>query len=110
MYAEDDRHYDRVLWRSRRGMLELDLLLVDFVRARYSLLACADQEAYRNLLEQDDWTIWEWLQRRATPTAPFVRVVELITDFVTDGAPRRQRGSPTPLDAAALEIHDDRGT
>ena len=45
----DDRQYDRVLWRSRRGMLELDLVLVDFVRARYALLPCAEQAAYRGL-------------------------------------------------------------
>ena len=67
-------------------MLELDLVLVDFARARYTLLSCADQEAYRGLLAQDDWTIWEWLQRRAAPTAPFARIVELIAGFVADDA------------------------
>ena len=85
MYSADDRDYDRVLWRSRRGMLELDLVLVDFARARYSLLDCADQAAYRALLQEDDWTIWEWLQRRAAPPSPFVRIVEVIADFVADG-------------------------
>lgn len=83
---EDDRHYDRVLWRSRRGMLELDLVLVDFARARYSLLPCAEQEAYRGLLDQDDWTVWEWLQRRTTPPAAFAEIVDCILGFVADSA------------------------
>lgn len=82
MTAEDDRQYDRVLWRSRRGMLELDLSLVEFARARYPLLSCADQVAYRKLLELDDWTIWEWLRRQAIPTEPYARIVELIEEFV----------------------------
>ena len=106
MYANDDRHYDRVLWRSRRGMLELDLVLVDFARARYSLLDCADQDAYRGLLEQDDWTIWEWLQRRATPRAPFARIVELIADFVGDGI-SHGRGSRCSTPGVALGAIDD---
>ena len=89
MRPDDDRQYDRVLWRSRRGMLELDLLLVDFARVRYPLLDCADQEAYGALLEQDDWTIWEWLQGRSAPSSSFVRIVDAIADFVADSTARR---------------------
>ena len=88
--GEDDRQFDRVLWRSRRGMLELDLVLVDFVRARYALLPCAEQAAYRGLLDQDDWTVWEWLQRRATPPAAYARIVENIAAFRAAGV-RRHR-------------------
>lgn len=88
--AEDDRQYDRLLWRSRRGMLELDLVLVDFVRARYALLPCAEQTAYRGLLDQDDWTVWEWLQRRATPPAEYAGIVGNIVAFIADGVLRRR--------------------
>lgn len=107
MFAEDDRHYDRVLWRSRRGMLELDLLLVDFVRTRYPLLACADRKAYRGLLEEDDWTIWEWLQRRVAPAAPFTRILELVADFVADAAPHAHRPAP-PAVGETLDANDCR--
>ena len=103
MCPDDDRHYDRVLWRSRRGMLELDLLLVDFARVRYPLLDCADQEAYRALLEQDDWTIWEWLQRRAAPSSSYVRIVDVITDFVADGTAHRREAGFHLRGAASLE-------
>ena len=82
MTADDDRQYDRVLWRSRRGMLELDLSLVEFARVRYPLLSCADQAAFRELLERDDWTIWEWLQRQAVPTERYARIVDLIGEFL----------------------------
>ena len=87
---EDDRQYERVLWRSRRGMLELDLVLIQFVRSRYALLTCADQKAYRGLLDQDDWTVWQWLQCRAKPPKAFAGIVEQIVGFVADGAHQRR--------------------
>lgn len=74
----DDRDTQRVLWRSRRGMLELDILLVAFARTRYPQLTDAEQQAYRSLLGLDDWLIWDWLQRRAEPPAAYARIVELI--------------------------------
>ena len=77
----DERHLDRALWRSRRGMLELDLLLVDFARRRYAELDQADQAAYQRLLEQDDWVIWDWLQRQVPPAAAYDRIVELVRAF-----------------------------
>ena len=77
----DERHFDRALWRSRRGMLELDLLLVDFARRRYPDLNQADQAAYQRLLEQDDWVVWDWLQRQLPPLAEYARIVELVRAF-----------------------------
>ena len=77
----DERHLDRALWRSRRGMLELDLLLVDFARRRYPDLAPADQAAYQGLLVHDDWLVWDWLQARATPADEFARIIGLISTF-----------------------------
>ena len=78
------RDQERVLWRSRRGMLELDLLLVDFARARYPLLPSADQRAYQRLLRLDDRVIWDWLQRRSKPTGAFCRIVDLIHAFTSE--------------------------
>lgn len=71
-------------------MLELDLVLVDFARARYALLPCVEQAAYRGLLDQDDWTVWDWLQRRATPPAAYAAIVESIVAFVADGVHQRR--------------------
>ena len=51
-------------WRSRRGMLELELALGPFVERRLASLSAADRERYARLLEHDDWDIFEWLQGR----------------------------------------------
>ena len=79
--VDADRHLRRALWRSRRGMLELDILLVSFARQRYPELAPADQDAYQELLIVDDWQIWDWLQGREQAAAPFRRIVRLIVAF-----------------------------
>lgn len=77
----------RTLWRSRRGLLELDLLLPPFTRARYQLLDAAERAAYRALLEREDMEIWSWLQHRTTPDAPeLLSIVEAILRFNTCAA------------------------
>ena len=67
--AGDDVNVQRALWRSRRGMLELDLLLLRFAERSYRRLSAADQRAYLELLRLDDWVIWDWLQRARAPAA-----------------------------------------
>ncbi len=72
----------RVLWRSRRGLLELDLLLPPFARDRYRLLDLAERSAFQALLECEDTDIWSWLQRRTTPeTAELLGIVDAILRF-----------------------------
>ena len=66
----DDRRLQRALWRSRRGMLELDLVLARFARQHYLRLAEADQRAYLELLRLDDWVIWDWLLRAWAASSP----------------------------------------
>ena len=72
---------ERVRWRSRRGMLELDLLLVGFADRCYPTLPAPLQADYRALLECDDWVILDWLRERQLPPPEFGVVVEAIRDF-----------------------------
>lgn len=57
----------RLRWRSRRGMLELELALAPFLEQRLATLDSDDRQRYARLLEQDDWDILEWLQGRGVP-------------------------------------------
>ena len=65
MAGREDR--GRVYWRSRRGMLELDLYLVPFAERVYADLPEGDRRAYRELLECHDWEILDWLHDRSAP-------------------------------------------
>ncbi len=54
-------------WRSRRGLLELELLLQRFLAARLDSLSAAERRVYARLLEYDDCDLYDWIQARAMP-------------------------------------------
>ncbi len=64
-----------IYWRSRRGMLELELKLVPFVRDCYAGLSADQQAAYERLLAEEDWQIFDWLQGRQMPEDGTLRQV-----------------------------------
>ena len=44
----------KIFWHSRRGMLELDLLLVPFAQEVFETLAPDQQQLYEELLQEED--------------------------------------------------------
>lgn len=62
--------YKRLCWASRRGMLELDLILVPFVQNRFAELSDIDQQRYKRLLEGEDSDLFAWLMGRGQPDDP----------------------------------------
>ncbi|MEN8177817.1 MAG: succinate dehydrogenase assembly factor 2 [Pseudomonadota bacterium] len=56
-----DSKFNRLRWQCRRGMLELDLLLLDFLESRYPQLDEASQQAFVALLEYPDQSLQRWL-------------------------------------------------
>lgn len=77
---DDGRELQRVRWRSRRGMLELDLFLVPFAESRYVDLTPADRAAYRHLLDREDWEILDWLRQDSAPSADLAGIVGLVRE------------------------------
>ena len=69
------------MWRSRRGLLELDLRLGPFARDRYATLGATDRAAYRKLLEEDDHDILGWLSGREAAPAALATIVTLVAAF-----------------------------
>jgi len=64
---EQKAEFNRLFWHSRRGMLELDVLLVPFLKEEYLGLSKTDQALYSTLLESEDPDIFKWLMRHAVP-------------------------------------------
>ena len=74
---------NRLYWHSRRGMLELDVLLVPFVKEVYATLNDADRESYRKLLECEDQDMFGWFMERSESEDPELqRMVRMILDRV----------------------------
>jgi antitoxin CptB len=57
----------KIFWHSRRGMLELDLLLVPFAQEVFSDLPYQEQLLYEQLLDEEDQDIFAWLMGTAIP-------------------------------------------
>ena len=62
--------FNRLRWRSRRGMLELDLLLLPFFDEVFAELESDEQQAFIKLLEQDDPDLWDWFSRKSESDDP----------------------------------------
>lgn len=74
---------NKLFWHSRRGMLELDLLLVPFVKEAYVNLTEAEQNAYKNLLACEDNDLYQWFMQKSTPDDPQLRnIISIILNRV----------------------------
>ena len=72
---------NRLFWGSRRGMLELDLVLMPFLENVYEGLAQEDKERYWALLECEDQDMFGWFLRRENPEDPeILKIVQIIRD------------------------------
>jgi|TARA_B100000768_G_scaffold114726_1_gene106177 antitoxin CptB len=72
---------NRLVWASRRGMLELDLILAPFVENVYDSLAEDDQLRFEVLLECEDQTLFMWFMQREQPIDPNMqRILQIIRD------------------------------
>ncbi len=58
---------NRLRWRCRRGIRELDLLLQSFLDTRYEQLSQEDQRIFELLLDQDDPDLLAWLMGNRMP-------------------------------------------
>ena len=61
----EEAHRKRLLWHSRRGMLELDLLLVPYAQHHLPEMDATALAGYEALLAQEDQDLFLWLTGRA---------------------------------------------
>ncbi|GAA6153701.1 succinate dehydrogenase assembly factor 2 [Pseudoteredinibacter isoporae] len=70
---------NRLFWGSRRGMLELDLVLLPFLENVYPDLDQEDKERYWALLECEDQDMFGWFLKRKDPDDPeMLKIVTII--------------------------------
>lgn len=74
-----DIEIKKMRWHSRRGMLELDLLLVPFASDKLQTLSHEQQNLYRKLLEQEDQDLFSWLiEKEVAPDPELKEIISLI--------------------------------
>ena len=75
--------FNRLAWHSRRGMLELDVLLIPFLNEAYRTLSPEDQARYKKLLDCEDPDLFSWFMRNSVPSDPdHLHMVNMILNRV----------------------------
>lgn len=70
---------DRIRWQCRRGLLELDLILAQFLERHFERLDREQRELFTEMLDQPDNDLLDWALGRGEPLDPRYRpVVELL--------------------------------
>ena len=58
------KNLERVRWRARRGLLELDIILGRFIEVHYGQLDDAEKQAFETLLDMPDNPLWDMIAGR----------------------------------------------
>ena len=69
-------------WASRRGMLELDVVLIPYLEQEACHFDEAQAAEYARFLEQDDPDLYAWIMGFETAKSEFSGFVEAIKDFI----------------------------
>jgi len=70
--------FDRIRWRCRRGLLELDLVLEAFLARGYGRLDAGQRRLFDELLERPDNDLLDLALGRSEPEPRYRSVVELL--------------------------------
>ena len=69
----------RLRWQCRRGMLELDILLEEFLEHSYAELDESERQSFEALLAYPDQLLYEYLTGQQAPTDQGItRVIQRI--------------------------------
>ena len=69
----------RLLWACRRGMLELDVLFMPFVKEAYSDLTDKHKLVFQRLLTLEDPELFAWFMgHEACPDPDLAEIIEII--------------------------------
>jgi antitoxin CptB len=72
----------KLRWRCRRGMKELDVLLLRYIDEQFCSASSAHREAFQDLLETPDPLIYAYCLGRLTPPNP---VLASLVRHITEG-------------------------
>ena len=69
----------RLLWACRRGMLELDVLFMPFVKDAFDDLSPEDQFTFQRLLTCEDPDLFSWfMSHKVCPDEKLASIIDVI--------------------------------
>ena len=70
-----DEMLNRLRWHSRRGMLELDLVLACFLGENYPSLTAPQRREFERLLELPDQELWQLVRGGGSDASVVVKLL-----------------------------------
>lgn len=78
-----EEHIRRLRWQCRRGIKEVEVLLIPFFEDKYPGLSDEDKQLFEKLLDQHDVEMFEWFTHRSKPEAPdLAHIVSMVLNRV----------------------------
>ncbi|MAZ38742.1 MAG: hypothetical protein CMF49_01355 [Legionellales bacterium] len=76
----------KLYWAARRGMLELDIFLMPFVKNVYQYLSHDEQVNFQAFLSCTDMELYYWLTEKEPAPAQYLDLVNRIIQYARDTA------------------------
>jgi antitoxin CptB len=81
--SSNELHPGKIRWKCRRGMAELDIILLDFFNHKYASLNPDLQKQFSELLDETDPTLWDYFLSSKPADKRHADMVNLILDTKT---------------------------
>ncbi|MCZ6802767.1 MAG: succinate dehydrogenase assembly factor 2 [Proteobacteria bacterium] len=76
-----DKDHSRLLWRCRRGIREMDIVLQEFINQSCDTLSDTNKKAFSQLLDKNDLDILNWIMGKDEPENDETRhIIKLIRE------------------------------
>lgn len=72
-------------WKCRRGMLELDIILLGYFEKHYDELNDQDKQRFERLLEIDDTLLFAWFMESEQPEDESLKAMVMKIESISEG-------------------------
>ncbi|AKE52579.1 FAD assembly factor SdhE [Kangiella geojedonensis] len=77
-----EQELKKLQWASRRGMLELDVVLLPYLEQKGADFSSSELAQYQQFLEETDPDLYAWIMGFETPKDEYAELVGSIKQFV----------------------------
>ena len=79
VFMVNDSEMGRLRWQCRRGMKEVEVVLLPYLESRYASACEREQQLFKQLLACHDVDMFEWFTYRDKPTdIDLIEIVEIV--------------------------------
>ncbi len=74
----------RLIWRCRRGIREMDILLQGYLEIHYDTASAEDQNTFEELLDEADLDLFSWIMQKTSPDEKYIKLIAYIRGSATN--------------------------